>query len=269
MKRSLFLFLAPLALAILAPSTARADETVELSNGTTYRGDVIEKVPGDHVTIKLATNEIKTIPWAELKSAPGGHAAGSVQVSVESDKDDTTLYRLAAAGVGVGSAGGQQVIVGFEQYEPMCTAPCRVPADPESTYFVGGGVTGSDKFRLPRQGEVGLKIEGGSIGRRTGGVVLSTFGITGVVTGGAFLLVGALTKPDDSDPYASLTPDHSGTFRTIGFVSLGIGAAMLAGGIALIATSGTKVKTGTGERLAKREIPLGKHFSLTPSGIHF
>ncbi len=40
--------------------------TVLLKSGASYRGELVERVPGDHLTLKLATGEVKTFKWAEL-----------------------------------------------------------------------------------------------------------------------------------------------------------------------------------------------------------
>jgi hypothetical protein len=60
------------ALAALASAEiARAGDGrihVVLVDGTEVQGDLVEKVPGDHLTIALATGEVRTIPWASIHS---------------------------------------------------------------------------------------------------------------------------------------------------------------------------------------------------------
>jgi hypothetical protein len=56
---------------LVAPATARADDGrihVVLVDGSEVQGELVEKVPGDHLTIQLATGEVRTIPWASIQS---------------------------------------------------------------------------------------------------------------------------------------------------------------------------------------------------------
>ena len=55
-------------LLLLVPIAAMAwePERVSLRNGGVVRGALVEKVPGDHITLKLATGEIRTIPWQDI-----------------------------------------------------------------------------------------------------------------------------------------------------------------------------------------------------------
>lgn len=56
---------APVAVSVDADGTA----TVTLKNGSLYRGALIERIQGDHVTLKTATGEVKTFLWADLALA--------------------------------------------------------------------------------------------------------------------------------------------------------------------------------------------------------
>src|SRR5580704_2020131 len=50
-------------------ATALADtgvETVVTKDGAEYRGDLVESVPGDHLTLKLATGDVKRFAWADV-----------------------------------------------------------------------------------------------------------------------------------------------------------------------------------------------------------
>jgi hypothetical protein len=57
--------------AVLWASLARADDSrvhVVLVDGSEVVGELVEKVPGDHLTIQLATGEVRTIPWSSIRS---------------------------------------------------------------------------------------------------------------------------------------------------------------------------------------------------------
>ena len=61
--------LAVLAVACLVwTSTASADDTITvwLKDGSMVRGELVERVPNKHLTIKLATGEVRKIEWTEI-----------------------------------------------------------------------------------------------------------------------------------------------------------------------------------------------------------
>jgi hypothetical protein len=57
------------AMVLCAIAHAQTLLTVKLADGSQYQGELIEKVPGDKVVIKLATGEIKTFSWADVVSS--------------------------------------------------------------------------------------------------------------------------------------------------------------------------------------------------------
>lgn len=44
-------------------------EVIELVDGSTFQGELVEKVPGDHLTLKLATGETRRFDWSDVESA--------------------------------------------------------------------------------------------------------------------------------------------------------------------------------------------------------
>jgi hypothetical protein len=55
---------------VIAPSAeAQTLETVTLKNGDIYEGELVERVLDDHVTIRLATGEIRRFAWADIASS--------------------------------------------------------------------------------------------------------------------------------------------------------------------------------------------------------
>ncbi|MBX3187520.1 MAG: hypothetical protein KF819_10920 [Labilithrix sp.] len=70
------------------PPEEGGDEVVELSSGDRYRGALIERVVGDHVTIRLATGDIKRFSWSEVRSV--GAAAASTPAPADSDETPLT-----------------------------------------------------------------------------------------------------------------------------------------------------------------------------------
>lgn len=63
--------LALLFVSLSVELAASAGETrlhVVLTDGTELAGELVEKVPGDHLTVQLATGEVRRIPWASIQS---------------------------------------------------------------------------------------------------------------------------------------------------------------------------------------------------------
>ena len=60
------------ALVLLAAANATADnsEKVTLRDDSVFVGELVEKVPGNHITIRLATGEVRRIEWAAIAEQP-------------------------------------------------------------------------------------------------------------------------------------------------------------------------------------------------------
>jgi hypothetical protein len=279
------LFAASLA---LVPSIARAQgapaETVTLRDGSVFRGELVEKIPGDHVTIKLATGEIKVFRWADIVDTPQhgvstGGAGGTQSLEMTSDRPGTELYRIEGGATGIGWVGGRSLAMTIASFSRVCSAPCKTMVDPNATYFVAGdGITPSDRFTLaPKPHTLHLKVNAGSASQRSWGWVSSSLGLTGMIVGGTFILLGSLMSPDPSKSIYQGDPqglqrdqDRADTFKTIGYVSLGFGAGFLALGIVLVATSGTDVIDDSGTTIARPRLKLrNTGLVATPSGFAF
>jgi hypothetical protein len=60
-----------LVASLASPRSARADDGrihVVMTDGSEVLGELVEKVPGDHLTLQLATGEVRVIPWASIQS---------------------------------------------------------------------------------------------------------------------------------------------------------------------------------------------------------
>jgi hypothetical protein len=206
-----------------------------------------------------------TIALGILLSTPLARAEEpKVRVDVQSDRENTTLLRMTRAGGFVGATSYGSVVGVAEWYKPVCVAPCEAEADANGIYRIGGrGVTPSDTFALPQGSDkIGLRVRAGSKTARGVGWLSVGLGATAAAAGGMLLVFGSVLEPNASDAiYAhdagrlTRDEDRASTFRTVGFVSLGAGAALVALGIVLVATSGTDVATDHGQTLARA--PLG------------
>jgi hypothetical protein len=273
----------------MAPSWALAQgaqETVTLRDGSAFRGELVEKIPGDHVTLKLATGEIKMFRWADIVDTPHagvstGGSGGNQSLEMSSDKAGTELYRIEGGASGFGYIGGRSMAMTFANFSRVCSAPCKTMIDPNATYFVAGdGITPSDKFVLGgRPRTIKLNVKAGSASARGWGWVSASLGLSGVILGGTFILLGSAFSPDPSSSQYSGSggaeslrrdTDRADTFKTIGYYSLGFGVGFLALGIVLVATSGTDVIDESGTTIAQPRLKLnGTKLMATPGGFQF
>ena len=280
------------ALALIAaPAVAHADAAVEitLKDGSSYRGELVERIVGDHVTLKLATGEIRTVPWSDMRTDSAAPAPSRKPAIAEERLDvdvvvggrAAQLERLVVVGAGRGA--------GIKGYEPVCTTPCTTPTDRVSTYrLAGDGVTPSKDFQVsPGDWELRLRVDPGSSTKRTlgwwtivMGSIAAATSLTLIAIGSnspdpelykstAFSSTGATTTTTDQAGLASAQADAD-RLRTTGYVVAGGAAALVVLGIVLVTTSRTSVKTESGKTLAlEPRIPRARHLALTPSGVSF
>ncbi len=250
-----------------ASGGASADEQVRMRDGSVFQGELVERIPGDHVTIRLATGEFRRLPWSDvvsesaveppselpMRAAPRGPV---VHVAVTANREGATLLRIAAVGQELGWR--RRAI--FELYDPVCTAPCEADVPARGRYRVrGDGMVQSAAFHLP-QGEprVGLQVNGGSLAGVVLGVVMMGVGITAMGIGGVFMLVGASERAPN---------DGSGT-ETGGAITLGAGAGLTGLGLYLVLANQTDVRTDHGQELA-RDGRVNGPTAARGSGIHW
>ena len=258
---------APVAVSVDTDGTA----TVTLKNGSLYRGALIERIQGDHVTLRTAAGEVKTFPWTDLAPAPATAPAPppppakpldapGVLVTLTGD-EGVHLERITGTEPGVfrgggvggggwgygGSGGGGSVSV---LYGAVCQAPCNVRIDSSYVYRVAGpGYVSTHTFQV--SGDA-MRIDAhmGSLAQRVGGWVLFSAGL-GVGTVG---LIGGGT--------CSAIPNCTPTGW---FIASGIGFAAALGGLVMVLTSGSSVELN-GQPVAVRLFP---HVALTPRGLVF
>jgi hypothetical protein len=265
------------AASLLLGASAHAadgEDEVTLKNGGTIRGTVVSSEPGASVKIiELGAKEVRVIPWAEVsdvergkfapKSAPQpgpagpGYGAappptpipapeptlgapGVVRLHVESP----TPVRVVAEGATTyGAVRGYGFAI--QEIRHVCASPCdkvidgsdgrRFSLSPED-------MPPPDPFTFTQMtGDVTLRVEPGSYGRRTGGSWLTVLGGTAVLLGGSFLLVDAVVSSSTDSLSGEAQDEGGGGFTTVGVASLIGGGAALVGGIVLLATSGTSV----------------------------
>jgi hypothetical protein len=259
------LVLAPMRGAMAA--TDDATITVWTKDGSMFRGEVVERVPNDHVTIKLATGETKRVEWKDLDhdslgdrpaiapaaTRPRHERRAELRVHFEADHANAVLER--EIGSTSSDGGGQTRIV----FGTVCQAPCDdvLPAGPG--YRVSGpGLRPSDSFSLSGRDDVVIKARNGSASAYSFGGGLMMWSLLPLAIGGSL----AFLTPKDTADY-----DYSGLRRS-GYVVLGIGVTMVAVGITLLVVNRSSVEVN-GASVASRNPGHGSAFALTPTGFVF
>lgn len=161
-----------------------------------------------------------------------------VGVELRTNDLNATLFQLRGEEtrwvVGYRYAG----FVRYQNWDPICRAPCGVAVDPNGVYSIRGmRIVPSASFLLPSSGLVRLEVDAGHTGARAGGVVLTTFG--GITTALGIIFTSL----------AGVGGTQGRSFLTGGLTTLALGGGMLTGGIAILVATRTKVRTG-GLRLA-------------------
>lgn len=256
-------FALPLTFALSSHAEQLGTDEVVLKNGGSIRGSVISVEPGQKVVLlEMGKREPREIPWAEVADVEKGKfgdgkptkdaraeeeddepsgGKGRVKLHIESDEPVQVFERVGAA---AGAVGGYGFVM--ESFKEVCASPCdrEIDGSRGQAFFVAGdGVPGSEAFYLgDKTGSATLNVDTGSSAQIWGGATLVTLGGVAVLSGAVMLPLGVAL--DDA------TVDGN-PFVTAGAVTLGVGAAVLAGGIVLLATGGTDVEWGEHTKAAR------------------
>lgn len=145
----------------------------------------------------------------------------------------------------------------IDVYTPVCRTPCDAVVDLDDYYEIRGlNVNPSPVFQLPGSPAVDLNVRVGHSGTRVGGVLLTALGSIPLIVGLVFTPIGAARYD---------RPDGPG-FLITGGITLGVGTALVAGGIYMLVNSRTRVWTSDGYRLAGRSQP---RLALSSTGLYF
>jgi hypothetical protein len=239
-----------LAILSLAPSTWAAAspwfDVIVQTDGTVLQGHVAELVPGRSVTLMLLTGETRMVPWEQIASKSGPSFApapprpdddaapdadrrpgpGRVALRVESTGPALDVGRTGDVAVG-GAYFGRTRRLG-------CTTPCTLYLLPGPLELYAAraslhSATATLPLQLPADG-LQVLVRPDSPGRLFLGINVLTLSL-GLVLGPVFISTGA------TDP----GPMHG--MAEAGWTLLGVGLAATGAGVALIATSTTRVLT--------------------------
>ena len=187
------------ALAILASSLPTfaddASVTIVLKGGAKYRGTLVEEVPNDHVTIQLATGEVKRFAWADINRGgdapapplPPPSEPGPV-VHIVGGSSDVVLERMVGKIEGTGYRA--------KHFAVVCTAPCdRVVASGGGYRVTGEAFGKTSAFALGAGGETRIEIDPGD--RTTRNIAFGS--ALALIAVGSGLAVYAGTAMDKDD----------------------------------------------------------------------
>ena len=220
---------------VLASSAALADsdQLVVLHDGSRYRGTLVELVPDDHVTIKLATGEVRRFAWADIeKTAETSEQSAAttpppgVFVTLDAPRG-AVLQRRTGTIAMAGKMNGAAI------WSDACEAPCNTNVLPGAYRIGGSQFRGSNEFDLPPSGRVRVDARLGSASATLGGAMLAIFGgalIGASVVNGVLAIVVATTNN---------TPGNSPAvvFGAVSGIAGGLGIALLIPGIVLVANN--------------------------------
>jgi len=267
---------------LLATHLALADTIVHLKNGDVAAGTPVEITRGDHVTLKLATGDVRTYAWADIESvtdeiakpvpppvvitpAPAAAAAVPTGVLVHLDADDP--HAMLATSSGYGEGGDGHVSIQIEEYRSFCMVPCDKSVPPGVYRIVGRDLVSTDDFSIPdgaRSVQLAATMHGRA--RRGWGKVLSNGGGVFSVVGVFFLIIAPQMKLDPSGVPNGIAYDpgfdNRSGFYAMGGVTLGVGVALLVGGIYLLATGSSSVEVKTTQNGVGRFLSHGMQLSF-------
>jgi len=246
------------ALLLATPLVHAETETVHLADGSVFAGELVEKVPGDHVTIKLASGEVRRFAWSAIATSPSlAVAVGQPQVLVQqlpplpprtgnvrfvSNTKGTLLMRVDSI-----PAFGMQGGWAQTRQSPVCYAPCTASIDANATYFVEGyNISPSTHFAIPE--------ESSTVSVRTGAEALTVTGVTLASLGSISVITGAIATPI---AFADSKTSGINGWEAFGLSALIGGAAFILIGIPFIFAGRTRVSLGD------MDVALGKHLRLS------
>jgi len=245
------------ALMLAAPLAHADTETVRLADGSVFAGELVEKVPNDHVTIKLATGEVRRFAWSAIvaPSAPLAMAAAAQpQVVVQqlpplAPRTANVRFVSNSKGTLLMRVDSIPNLQGWAQTResPVCYAPCTAAVDANATYYVQGyNISPSARFAIP-EGSSNVSVRTGSEALTVAGVSLASLGSMSVIT-------GAIATPI---AFADSKTSGINGWEAFGLSALIGGAVFLLVGIPLVVAGHTRVTLGD------MDVALGKHLRLS------
>jgi hypothetical protein len=252
-------------------ATDDATITVWTKDGSMFRGEVVERVPNDHVTIKLATGETKRVEWKDVerdsttapKPTPTENREtppppGGVRVHLEGPEHARLERHMGSGSVSATTGYGGPYSSSSASVTISSTA-CYAPCDrviPEGRYFAAAeGRRSSGVFDVTG-GAHKIEADLGNPYALWGGGILAGAGLALMAVGTWYWGYGS------EDP--SYVTDKSP--RTYGLLMIGVGVAATVGGIVMAVSNRNDVRVDGVSVARHRERST---FALTPTGFVF
>ena len=248
--------------------TAGAEDVVVLKDGGAIRGLVMEVLPNDHVSVRLADGRTAIVPWVlihhiEQASHPAEAPAPSVTPH-EAQVQAASQPPPAITGSATVHIVGDEVVLQMQRgggWETACSSPCDRALPLDMSYRVtGSSVRTSGAFRLlAKPGEhVTLDVNTGSSTAFDGGVAMALLGgLTATIGfwGWYVVLINNSTYDYNYDSGYYSQSNHISPVPWA--VTMGIGAAVGTVGLVLaVANEKTKVQQQAGAPDPKKEASL-------------
>lgn len=235
-----------------------------LQDGQTVLGRVVDIRPGQSWTVRSTTGNTRELAWSAVQSTeaipapvPGTTAessktplpSGAVVVDVRSDRP-VSLWALP------------------EGKEPQVLFAARthqwIMAPRVHEYRIAGHKIPSVEFELGPDPRYRVTVQTGNSDQKDGGIAMLSIGAAGVFASLSIVLVAGLAvaarglasnadrcKYTAFDPASCKGPDNSDLTPSLGAAAalLGVGGALVGGGIALLVKGRTRIAVESVERL--------------------
>jgi hypothetical protein len=265
---------------------------ITTNDGSTYQGQLVENVVGQHVTIRLLSGEIRTFQASDVKSqgsVGSGTAAPNVNVVVPPSVVVPEPIALPIPEPPPGARGGPPVTYNGADavqlhitkandgegrlymesqsgWVPVCTMPCTTTVDPKIDYRLRNSVA----FRFPAGPALDVVEDTGGRGafRAIGWTMIGLSVAGGVV--GTLVATNVFSSSQTANTPEEQQASQSSGHVAAGAAILGVSAAVLITGIVFCALHPSPtLTTSKGVRLVERGEPLDSAVALTPHGLLF
>ena len=236
---------------------ATGEVNVIVSDGAVFRGVLVEKIPGQYVTLKLPTGEFRRILWPSVVRIDGDVSVRpKTHVRFRADHDGAELEQYLNGGGWVS----------------LCKTPCKGWVTQGTALRVGGPkIQPSEPFKVPPGREqMQIDADAKTKSKRIWGAVL------GVGGGGVFLIGSSIftlgvandATATENGQARELTDRERRNLRITGAVMMGAGAAVGITGLVMLLNSESEAKISKHALPAKRRA-ASPGVRLTPAGLVF